>query len=66
MSADYVVDMGPGAGVARRRTSSPRARREEVMANSAKSLTGKYLSGALARSRCPSVRREPPTKDGVG
>jgi excinuclease ABC subunit A len=45
MTADYVVDMGPAAGIhggQRRR----RRHAAEVMANP-KSLTGKYLSGEL-------------------
>ena len=42
LAADHVIDMGPGAGV-HGGTSSPRARRREIMANPA-SLTGRYLS----------------------
>jgi excinuclease ABC subunit A len=55
-SADYVVDIGPGAGV-HGGASSPRARRPTV-AGQPGSMTGDYLSGRK-RSRCPKTRRPP-------
>ncbi|MCW4000688.1 MAG: excinuclease ABC subunit UvrA [Candidatus Bathyarchaeota archaeon] len=54
--ADYIVDMGPGAGVHGGHIvaeGSP----TEVMANS-RSLTGKYLSGEL-KIEVPTERRSP-------
>ena len=42
--ADWLVDLGPGRGPARRPASWPRARREQIAANPA-SLTGRYLAG---------------------
>ncbi len=54
--ADYIVDMGPGAGVHGGHIvaeGSP----EEVMANQ-RSLTGKYLSGEL-KIEIPTQRRAP-------
>ncbi len=54
--ADYIVDMGPGAGVHGGHIvaeGSP----EEVMANP-RSLTGKYLSGEL-QIEIPTQRRQP-------
>jgi excinuclease ABC subunit A len=54
--ADYIVDMGPGAGVHGGHIvaeGSP----QEVMANS-RSLTGKYLSGEL-KIEVPHERRKP-------
>lgn len=54
--ADYIVDMGPGAGVHGGHIvaeGSP----EEVMANS-RSLTGKYLAGEL-KIEVPTQRRQP-------
>ncbi len=54
--ADYIVDMGPGAGVHGGHIvaeGSP----QEVMANT-RSLTGKYLSGEL-KIEVPSERRKP-------
>ena len=44
-AADYVLDLGPGRGRARRRISWPTARPSEIVANP-ESLTGQYLSGA--------------------
>jgi excinuclease ABC subunit A len=55
-SADFVIDMGPGAGVNGGwvvATGSP----EEIMKNK-NSLTGQYLSGAL-EIEIPSSRRRP-------
>jgi excinuclease ABC subunit A len=61
-TADYVVDIGPGAASMAAR-SSPKARRSEVMANP-RSLTGKYLSGANSRSRChPSAAKSKKGQD---
>ena len=54
--ADYIVDMGPGAGVHGGHIvaeGSP----QEVMANT-RSLTGKYLSGEL-KIEVPTERRKP-------
>jgi excinuclease ABC subunit A len=54
--ADYIVDMGPGAGVHGGHIvaeGSP----QEVMANP-RSLTGKYLSGEL-KIEMPATRRKP-------
>ena len=53
--ADYVVDMGPGAGVHGGKVvaAGPPA---EIMANS-QSLTGQYLSGALEIA-VPKTRRK--------
>lgn len=59
LSADYIIDMGPGAGenggyvVA---TGTP----QEIM-NNEKSLTGKYLSKKLS-IRTPEIRRKPAGK----
>jgi len=59
LSADYIIDMGPGAGnnggyiVA---TGTP----EEIMKNP-ESLTGQYLSGKVS-IRTPAVRRKPTGK----
>jgi len=55
-NADYIVDMGPGAGVHGGHIvaeGSP----EEIMANK-RSLTGKYLSGEL-EIEIPTSRRKP-------
>jgi excinuclease ABC subunit A len=54
--ADYIVDMGPGAGVHGGHVvaeGSP----DEIMANK-RSLTGKYLSGEL-KIEVPETRRKP-------
>ena len=53
--ADYVVDMGPGAGV-HGGTVVAAGTPAEIMANS-QSLTGKYLSGALEIA-VPKMRRK--------
>lgn len=58
-SADFVVDMGPGAGVHGGKvvaTGTP----EEIKSNP-KSLTGKYLSGKLS-IEIPKKRRKPTDK----
>ena len=60
-SADYLVDMGPGAG-AHGGNVVAQGTPEEVMRNSA-SLTGQYLSG-FRQIPIPKVRREPPAKGG--
>ena len=60
-SADYLVDMGPGAG-AHGGNVIAQGTPEEVMRNSA-SLTGQYLSG-FRQVPIPKVRREPPAKGG--
>ncbi|MGZ5879887.1 MAG: excinuclease ABC subunit UvrA, partial [Croceibacterium sp.] len=60
-SADYLVDMGPGAG-AHGGNVVAQGTPEEVMRNSA-SLTGQYLSG-FRQVPIPKVRREPPAKGG--
>src|SRR5665648_465596 len=55
-NADYIVDMGPGAGVHGGHVvaeGSP----EEIMVNK-RSLTGKYLSGEL-KIEVPTERRQP-------
>src|SRR5665647_1713081 len=55
-NADYIVDMGPGAGVHGGHVvaeGSP----EEIMVNK-RSLTGKYLSGEL-KIEVPTKRRQP-------
>ncbi len=60
--ADYIVDMGPGAGVHGGHVvaeGSP----AEVMANT-RSLTGKYLSGEL-KIEVPTTRRSPVEYIGV-
>ncbi|MCL5877181.1 MAG: excinuclease ABC subunit UvrA [Candidatus Bathyarchaeota archaeon] len=54
--ADYIVDMGPGAGVHGGHIVAEGAP-AEVMANP-RSLTGKYLSGEL-KIEVPTQRREP-------
>jgi excinuclease ABC subunit A len=60
-SADYLVDMGPGAG-AHGGNVVAQGTPEEVMRNSA-SLTGQYLSG-FRQVPIPKARREPPAKGG--
>ncbi len=60
-AADYLVDMGPGAG-AHGGTVIAQGTPDEVMRNSA-SLTGQYLSG-FRQVPIPKVRREPPPKNG--
>ncbi|MGH8336885.1 MAG: excinuclease ABC subunit UvrA, partial [Gammaproteobacteria bacterium] len=59
LSADYVVDIGPGAGVHGGEIVA-QGTPAEIMA-SATSLTGKYLSGELAIP-LPKARREPDPK----
>jgi excinuclease ABC subunit A len=54
--ADYVVDLGPGAGKAGGHLVAS-GRPAEIEANSA-SLTGQYLSGA-AQIKIPEIRRAP-------
>ncbi|MBU8875190.1 excinuclease ABC subunit UvrA [Reyranella sp. MMS21-HV4-11] len=60
-AADYLVDMGPGAG-AHGGNVIAQGTPEEVMRNSA-SLTGQYLSG-FRQVPIPKVRREPPPRNG--
>ena len=60
-SADYLVDMGPGAGALGGHVVA-QGTPEEVMRNTA-SLTGQYLSG-FRQVPIPKVRREPPPKNG--
>ncbi|HTY74672.1 MAG TPA: excinuclease ABC subunit UvrA, partial [Candidatus Nanoarchaeia archaeon] len=55
-SADYIVDMGPGAGVHGGHIVAEGAP-EEIMQNK-RSLTGKYLSGEL-QIEVPSERKTP-------
>ncbi len=55
-SADYVIDMGPGAGVHGGHVVSA-GTPEEIMAD-AHSITGQYLSGAK-KINTPENRREP-------
>ena len=55
-SADYVIDMGPGAGVHGGHVVSA-GTPEEIMAD-AHSITGQYLSGAK-KVNTPEDRREP-------
>ncbi|MCD6498320.1 MAG: excinuclease ABC subunit UvrA [Deltaproteobacteria bacterium] len=54
-SADYVIDMGPGAGVAGGRVIAAGTPKE--VASSTQSLTGAYLSGR-ARIESPKRRRK--------
>jgi len=56
LSADYVIDMGPGAGVHGGRVVSAGSP-EEIMADKA-SITGQYLSG-VKKIHTPENRREP-------
>ena len=56
MSADYLVDIGPGAGARGGQVIS--AGTPEEIANDSDSLTGKYLSGAKKIS-VPKTRRKP-------
>jgi excinuclease ABC subunit A len=55
-SADYVVDMGPGAGVSGGRVIA--AGNPEDIESSTHSLTGAYLSGRLSIEK-PTRRRKP-------
>ncbi len=59
LSADYVVDIGPGAGVHGGEVVA-QGTPAEIMANP-KSLTGEYLTGARLVS-APKVRRKPDPK----
>ena len=54
--ADYIIDMGPGAGVHGGHIVAE-GTPEEIMANK-RSLTGKYLSGEL-KIEVPEARRKP-------
>ena len=56
MSADYLVDIGPGAGARGGQVIS--AGTPEEIANDSGSLTGKYLSGAK-KIPVPKTRRKP-------
>ncbi|MEN2494649.1 MAG: UvrABC system protein A [Hyphomicrobiaceae bacterium hypho_1] len=58
-SADFVVDIGPGAGIHGGHIIAQGTPTEII--NSDKSLTGKYLSGAL-NIKVPAQRRVPDTK----
>ena len=62
MSADYVVDIGPGAGIHGGRVVS-QGTAAEIMADP-KSLTGQYLTGAKLVSP-PKNRRKPDPKRGL-
>ena len=59
-TADWVVDIGPGAGRARR-TGGPLRHRSPGLLKHRDSLTGLYLSG---RKRDPGPRRTPPAHQG--
>lgn len=59
LTADYVVDIGPAAGIHGGEVIA-QGTPDEVMANP-KSLTGKYLSGELAVA-VPAERRKPSKK----
>ena len=56
LAADYIVDIGPGAGIHGGHITA-QGTPKEVM-NNKKSLTGRYLSGEL-RIDIPSIRRKP-------
>ena len=56
MSADYLIDIGPGAGARGGQVIS--AGTPEEIANDSDSLTGKYLSGAK-KIPVPKTRRKP-------
>ena len=56
LAADYIVDIGPGAG-SHGGTVVAQGTAEEIMANPA-SITGQYLSGAKSIP-VPKIRREP-------
>jgi excinuclease ABC subunit A len=62
LSADYVVDIGPGAGIHGGRVVS-QGTAAEIMADP-KSLTGQYLTGAKLVSP-PKTRRKPDPKRGL-
>lgn len=59
LKADYVVDMGPGAGV--RGGQVVAAGTPDTIISSEQSLTGKYLSGRLS-IETPKERRQPGLK----
>lgn len=59
MAADHIIDIGPGAGVEGGEIIA-QGRIEDIMA-SPRSITGQYLSGALA-IEIPAVRRKPNEK----
>jgi excinuclease ABC subunit A len=59
--ADYVFDMGPGAGVHGGRVVA-RGTPAEIAADPA-SLTGQYLSGVRAPSPCPGNGATGPGKN---
>jgi len=56
LAADYIVDIGPGAGVHGGHIVA-QGTPKEIMGNK-KSLTGKYLSGEL-KIEIPKIRRKP-------
>jgi excinuclease ABC subunit A len=58
-TADYVIDMGPGAGMHGGK-SSPKARPKRVMKNR-KSLTAQYLTGRRESRRPESAARQAET-----
>ena len=62
LAADYVVDIGPGAGVHGGEIVA-QGTPDQIMANPA-SLTGQYLTGAAA-DPCPEDRRKPHTGQGA-
>ncbi len=62
LTADYVVDIGPAAGVHGGRVVASGAP-QEIIAHPT-SLTGKYLSGELSVA-VPSERRKPKKKEGA-
>ena len=55
-TADYVIDMGPGAGV-RGGQVVAQGTLEEILANE-DSLTADYLTGRRMPCRCPTKRRK--------
>lgn len=59
LQADYVFDIGPGAGIHGGRIVAE-GTPDEIMANP-KSLTGKYLTGEMT-VKVPSTRRKPDRK----
>ena len=63
MAADYIFDMGPGAGP-RGGEIVAQGTPDEILANQA-SLTGQFLSGA-ARVSVPRVRERPPVNGAPG
>ena len=63
LAADYIIDMGPGAGP-RGGEIVAEGKPEEILKNTA-SLTGKFLSGA-ARISVPRLRLRPPVEPAPG